>query len=138
MDMALGTDGPDTIRQFGFKVSRYFLDFLETDFKRQQAPRRRIQLKNDANQTTGIPLRKYDALYHAVAAVLAKDLAGNGPRALTVPRGRYKASVNPVLKNLIGHYIDAIEPQKFPAINNAVPEAAAGTPAQTTPARKNT
>jgi hypothetical protein len=29
----------DTIRQFGFKVSRYFLDFLETDFKRQQAPR---------------------------------------------------------------------------------------------------
>ena len=124
MEMALGMDGPDTIRQFGFKVSRYFLDFLETDFKRQQAPRRRIQLKNDANQTTGIPLRKYDALYHAVAAVLAKDLAGNGPRALTVARGRYKASVNPVLKNLIGQYIDAIEPQKFGAITDAVAEAA--------------
>jgi hypothetical protein len=48
----------DALRQFGFKVS---LDFLETDFKRQQAPRRRIQLKNEANQNTGVPLRKYEA-----------------------------------------------------------------------------
>jgi hypothetical protein len=47
----------DALRQFGLKVSRYFLDFLETDFKRQQAPRRRIQLKNEANQNTGVPLR---------------------------------------------------------------------------------
>ena len=91
---------------------------------RQQAPRRRIQLKNDANQTTGVPLRKYATLYHTVAALLAKDLAGNGPRALTVPRGRYKAPINPVLKNLIGQYIDAIEPQKFRAITDAVVEAA--------------
>ena len=117
-------NGPDTLRQFGFKVSRYFLDFLETDFKRHQAPRRRIQLKNDAHQTTGVPLRKYAALYHAVAALLARDLAGNGPRALTIPRGRYKAPINPVLKNLIGQYIEAIEPQKFRAIAYAVAEAA--------------
>jgi hypothetical protein len=44
----LGMDGSNALRQFDFKISRYFLDFLEIDFKRQQAPRRRIQLKNDA------------------------------------------------------------------------------------------
>ncbi len=125
----LGVGESDNLQQFGFKVSRYFLDFLETDFKetdfkRQQAPRRRIQIKNDANQTTGVPLRKYEALHHAVAALLAKDLAGNGPRALIVPRGRYKAPINPLLKNLIGQYIDAIETQKFGAITDAVVEAA--------------
>lgn len=53
-------DGSDTLHQFGFKVRRYFLDFLETDFKRQHVPRRRIQLKNQANQATGVPLRKND------------------------------------------------------------------------------
>jgi len=114
--LGLGVDESDNLQQFGFKVSRYFLDFLETDFKRQQAPRRRIQIKNDANQITGVPLRKYEALHHAVAALLAKDLAGNGPRALTVPRGRYKVPIDPLLKNLIGQYIDAIETQKFRAI----------------------
>lgn len=114
----------DALRQFGLKVSRYFLDFLETDFKRQQAPRRRIQLRNEANQTAGVPLRKYEALYHAVVALLAKNLTGNGRRELTVPRGRYKAPIPPALKNLIGQYIDAIEPQKFTAITESVVEAA--------------
>lgn len=52
-------NGSDALHQFGFKVSRYFLDFLETDFKRQQAPRRRIQLKNEANQNTGVALRPH-------------------------------------------------------------------------------
>jgi len=73
-----------------------------------KSPRRRIQIKNDANQTTGVPLRKYEALHHAVAALPAKDLAWNGPRALIVPRGRYKAPINPLLKDLIGQYISRI------------------------------
>ena len=58
MEMALGMDGPDTIRQFGFKVSRYFLDFLETDFKRQQAPR----LSNILTSLNG--LLKYRHSFH--------------------------------------------------------------------------
>ena len=44
------------ITSFAARVSRYFLDFLETDFKKQQAPRRKIQLKNDAGFRTGLPL----------------------------------------------------------------------------------
>ncbi len=123
-------NGSDALHQFGFKVSRYFLDFLETDFKRQQAPRRRIQLKNEANQTTGVPLRKYEALYRAVVALLAKNPTGNGQREITVPRGRYKASINPVLRNLIAQYIDAIEPQTFRTITDVVVEAARSKRAQ--------
>jgi hypothetical protein len=30
----------DTLREVAIKVSQYFRDFLESDFKRQQAPRR--------------------------------------------------------------------------------------------------
>ncbi len=122
--MNIAKQGSDSLREFGLKVSRYFLDFLETDFKRQQAPRRRIQLKNEANQNTGVPLRKYEVLYRAVVTLLTKDLTGNGRRGITIARGRYKASINPVLKKLIANYIDAIEPQKFKTITEAVVEAA--------------
>jgi hypothetical protein len=76
---------PEKLGEFGTKVSKYFLEFLETDFHRQQAPRRRIQLRNDANQTTGVPLRKYDALYHAVVGLLITEVPGTGARVLHVP-----------------------------------------------------
>ena len=36
----------DTLKELSLKVSQYFLDFLESDFKRQQAPRRRVMLQN--------------------------------------------------------------------------------------------
>jgi hypothetical protein len=114
----------DGFRQFGFKVSKYFLEFLETDFHRQQAPRRRIQLRNDTNQTTGVALRKYDSLYRHVVNLLGKDLTGNGPRTLNIPHGRFKAPIRAPLRNLIGQYIDQLEPQKFPTVTTAVIDAA--------------
>lgn len=119
-----GSNQGGALREFGQKISRYFLEFLETDFHRQQAPRRRIQLKNDANQTTGTPLRKYEALYRAIVGLLAKDLAGNGQRAIAVSRGRYRAPINPVLRNLVDQYVDAIDSGKFKTIGESVLGAA--------------
>jgi hypothetical protein len=40
------------------KVLLYFKEFISTDFKRQQAPRRRIQLKTKEGFRTAIDLRK--------------------------------------------------------------------------------
>ncbi len=37
---------PETLKELSIKVSQYFLDFLESDFKRQQAPRRRAKAAN--------------------------------------------------------------------------------------------
>ncbi|MGH8012817.1 MAG: AAA domain-containing protein, partial [Candidatus Binataceae bacterium] len=115
---------PGKLREFTTRVSRYFLNFLETDFHRQQAPRRRVQLKSEANQTTGVPLRKYDALYRAVVNLLSKDVPATASRVLNVPRGRYKAIINPILRNLIDQQIDAIEAERFKAITDGVLEGA--------------
>ncbi len=60
--------GP-ALKEFSQKVCRYFLDFLETDFKRQQAPRRRIQLKTDTGFRSGMALRKYPRLSDEVWAL---------------------------------------------------------------------
>jgi len=63
MDMepdSSATQAPqDGIAGFSQRVLRYFLTFLQTDFKRQMAPRRRIQIKSDTGFRTGVPLRKY-------------------------------------------------------------------------------
>lgn len=51
-----------TLRNVAVQVCHYFKDFLESDFKRQQAPRRRIILQSDAGFRTGMRVRAYPTL----------------------------------------------------------------------------
>lgn len=104
------------IKGFASKVSRYFLDFLETDFKRQQAPRRKIQLKNEAGFRTAVPLRKYESLYRDVWQLLAKPVSE--ARELRVPRNKYKAPISAILRDLIRQHVDAIDPESFLRVRN--------------------
>src|ERR1700678_4452017 len=62
----------NTLRELSIKVSQYFLDFLESDFKRQQAPRRRVILQTASGLKAGMPLSPYRTLLDAVWTVLAK------------------------------------------------------------------
>src|SRR5258705_206930 len=63
----------ETLKQLSLKVSQYFLDFLETDFKRQQAPRRRVILQTPSGFKAGIPLSPYRTLLDAVWNVLRTE-----------------------------------------------------------------
>jgi hypothetical protein len=78
----------------------------------------------------GVALRKYETLYRTLLSLLTKNLHGNAVRVLNVPRGRFKAPVNPIVRNLIRQFIDNLEPQKFAAVTAAVIDAA--TTARTT------
>ncbi len=51
------------LREVSNNVLRYFKEFLATDFKRLQAPRRRIHLKTQEGFRAGIDLRKYPNLF---------------------------------------------------------------------------
>ncbi len=99
---------------FAAKVSRYFLDFLETDFKKQQVPRRKIQLKNDAGFRTGLPLRKYQTLYLAVWKILSAPVGEIQP--LRIPRGRYTALISPTLRDLIRQHVDRLDMSAFETV----------------------
>ena len=101
----------DNLREFAQKAGQYFLDFLETDFKKQQPPRRRVQLKNEANQTTGIALHKYQSLYTAVINLLGEN--NQGTQTLVIPRGKYTARVSAQLKDLAFKFIDEYNSEKF-------------------------
>lgn len=66
---------PGMLQGFSQKVLPYFLSSLQTDFKKQQAPRRRIQIKTDVGFRTGIPLRTYVSICKA-AWKFAHDAPG--------------------------------------------------------------
>lgn len=92
------------------KVLRYFKEFISTDFKRQQAPRRRVQLKTKEVFRTAIDLRKYSSFFLDAWGLLSK-----GPQAMTLRIGRrtYRASISPVLKNLMEQFVRDMPTQSF-------------------------
>jgi hypothetical protein len=63
---------PETLKQLSLKVSQYFLDFLESDFKRQQAPRRRVILQTSSGFKAGMALAGYRSLRDAMWGALGK------------------------------------------------------------------
>lgn len=95
------------LQGFSQKVLRYFLNFLQTDFKKQQAPRRRIQAKSETGFRIGMPLRKYPALYKA--AWRFSDEAPTGGLTLRIAPGQYTAPISPTLRDLIRQHAAAID-----------------------------
>jgi hypothetical protein len=56
------TAKPDARTGFLKDICVYFRDFLDTDFKRQSAPKRGITLRDTAGNLTGIDTAKYPVL----------------------------------------------------------------------------
>jgi hypothetical protein len=98
------------IRGLAHRVCRYFLDFLETDFKRQQAPRRKIESHADGGRAS-LNLRKYRTLYAEVWKLAGKPL--KTANTLRVRRGAHTAPLSTILQSLIVQHVQAIEPRLF-------------------------
>lgn len=92
---------------FSQKILRYFQAFLQTDFKKQRAPKRKIQLKSDIGFRMGVPLRKYVSLNKS-----AWRFAADAPDAglhLKISIGQHTAPVSATLLDLIRQHVAAIE-----------------------------
>ncbi len=107
---------PPAVTHFAQKISRYFMDFLRTDFKKSAAPRRKIQLQTEAGFRCGIPLRQYSTLLSAIWKQLAAPMANLKP--LRIGRNRYTTPISPVLKNLVNQQIDALDGAIFNAVHD--------------------
>lgn len=107
----------DGIGGFARRVLRYFQDFIQTDFKRQQAPRRRVVLKNDAGFRMGVPLRKYPTLYDALLKQIQLPISKGFE--FSIPKGRYTSPLSPTLRDLIRQQIEAIPNEVFQAIKDS-------------------
>ena len=75
--------------EFIKELSKYFMDFLETDFKKQKWPKRSIKTINSDNLRVGISLYKYPSFSSAVHKAFRKNFVDS----LTLPPNTYKTSV---------------------------------------------
>ena len=110
------------VKALSDKVLLYFREFLETDFKRQAAPRRRIQFKTQAGYRSAIDLRKYPAFFKDVWLLAAKPPQ---EMKLTLGQKKYKAQISPVLKNLIQQFVDQLPEQGFADVRAGIVRHAA-------------
>lgn len=107
-DIQTSVPSDQGIKGFSQKVLRYFLTFIQTDFKRQLAPRRRILLKTGNDFKIGVPLRKYSSLYSLIWKFVSES-PKNGLE-IRIGVGEYTSPISVNLRNLIKQHIDAIEP----------------------------
>ena len=59
------------------EVTKYFMDFLETDFHKHKLPKRIIRSKNSNNLLVGLNLKKYESFHTVIAKLISSNFAEN-------------------------------------------------------------
>jgi len=98
---------PDGNMVFLKDLTRYYMDFLETDFHKRPLPKRYIRLRDGKGQLTGINLRKYESFRHTIWKMITEESQLNFVSEIS--RGQYKSKIKTSLKNFIDQSIEELE-----------------------------
>jgi hypothetical protein len=79
-------------------VSKYFMNFLETDFKRRRVPKRSIAFTDKAGNLTAFKLDKYPAFLRKVSSLINNDKADY---SIVVSRGSYTSTLSSNLSEVV-------------------------------------
>ena len=102
-------------------ILQYFREFLETDFKKIGAPRRKTHATTKSGFTSSIDLRKYQNLFKDIWALAYKK---SPEMKLRITRSKYRTEVSPVLKNMVEQFASKIDESAFQETRQAVLEYA--------------
>ena len=105
--------------EFFREVTKYFMDFLETDFHKQRLPKRAIKSRNSANLLIGFNLKKYETFQQ----VIENHIAANFPTETTlqIKKAQHKTKLPKNVLDLIELQISKISKADF---SNLVEEIA--------------
>jgi AAA domain len=112
---------PETLKQLSLKVSQYFLDFLESDFKRQQAPRRRVILQTSSGFKAGMALAGYRSLQDVMWNSLGKSW--DATEIAITPRA-FTRSLSQPLRLILKEQVAALSRESVDAVILAVVQQA--------------
>ena len=110
------------------EVSRYFRDFLESDFKRKSAPRRRVVLHSDQGLRCGMRTRPYPTLDRALWDLLGQASGRVDP--ITIAPRQFTRTISPTLRKVIDSQIEQIPEEALYRVRQAVASAILSTAAQ--------
>lgn len=113
-----GPLGETKMREIAVRISQYFRDFLESDFKRAQAPRRRIVLTSDSGFRAGMRTAPYPALDKELWKLLSRPSGEElsftiGPRSYTRP-------ISATLRRIVEEQVNAITETAIATVRVAV------------------
>ncbi len=114
-----------TLREIALRVSQYFRDFLESDFKRQQSPRRRVVLQSDSGFRAGMRVGSYPELQKEIWKLLSKPTSSDLSLAMQ-PR-RYTRPISPTLKRVIEEQVAVIPESSVFAVRQGLIDRATAT-----------
>lgn len=86
------------ILSFAKTTTKYFQDFLETDFHRRSKPKRRVKLRSKDNLQLGFKLNKYPEFRKEVYEKTIKDGFNN---SIEIKKGEYQKNIPNRILNLI-------------------------------------
>ena len=101
-------------------ICAYFRDFLDTDFRRQGMPKRRIGLKDAKGNLTGISTSKYPDLTADLWRALAKPLDASRQFVISIPRGKYHSRTDRALLDLIERHVAALTTQTLSELGDRI------------------
>lgn len=107
---------PEVLKGLSIKISQYFLEFLESDFKRQQAPRRRVVLQTDNGFKAGMRIAPYTELQKAIWELLGKPISSE-LKFTFKPKSFFRQLSNS-LKLVIKEQVETISQSSIDAIRN--------------------
>lgn len=111
------------LRPVATRISQYFRDFLDSDFKRQQAPRRRIVLTTDTGFRSGMRTSPYPSLDRDLWNLLGRPSSED--LSLTIDPRRYTRPISDVLRKVIHEQVNAIPASSLKTVHTSVEELAA-------------
>ena len=95
------------------EVAKYFMDFLESDFHKKNAPKRAVIYRNQKNYLVWTNLKKYDKFFNLVLETVHANFE---KEALTVKKGEYYTKIPQDFLDLIQLKVDQIDDSKLDEI----------------------
>jgi len=102
------------------EVTKYFMDFLETDFHKRKFPRRVIKARNADNLLVGLNLKKYDTFYSQISKYIQSGFPSDA--TVQVKKDQYKTKLPKNIVDLIELQISKITGSQFDELLDVVTE----------------
>ncbi len=102
------------------EVAKYFMDFLETDFHKQRAPRRVIRSRDSNSLLVGLNLRKYPTFNPKIWYLINRTF----PRSLLneIGRGVYRTEIPRGLLELVRLQTERISEEEISRVVSSIAE----------------
>lgn len=113
------------LRPIASRVSQYFRDFLDSDFKRQQAPRRRIVLTSESGFRSGLRTSPYPSLDRDLWSLVSRPSGDD--LSLSIGPRKYTRPISPVLRKVIEEQVNAIPASAVEIVQHEVGALAVST-----------